>query len=481
VSEDFGLLIDGRREEAQDRTTFPDLSPVTGEVVAHVAAAAEPDGARAVAAASRAFPSWSSASFTHRRAVLLRAADLLEADRDEHRAMFALETGATAQWADMNVAEAANTLREAAGLASAPIGALLPSADPATVNLSERRPAGVVLAIVPWNAPLILAARSIAIALAVGNTVVIRPSELAPFTAGFLLADVLHRAGLPDGVVNVITSAPGAGRPLIESMIADPAVRRVVFIGSTPVGRSIARFAGQHLTPSAMELGGKNSTLVLADADLDVVAPMVAMASFANSGQVCMCTDRVLVHHTLADELAQRLSAIATDLRVGDPRDPETRLGPLINDGGVQNFVALVSDALDRGATAVTGGPERTNLYVNPTVLTDVPVDADITTRESFSPVVTLQPVDSDEQAVELANSTEFGLIASVLSADPSRAQRVARQLDVGAVHINGPSVGDEPHVPFGGVGASGFGRLGGHESLHMFTEQKTLYMHQLP
>ncbi|MET0450982.1 MAG: aldehyde dehydrogenase family protein [Mycobacterium sp.] len=478
MPEDYGLLIDGRRQAAQDHTTFPDISPVTGGTVAHIAAAAEPDGDRAVEAAARALPGWSGASFTHRRAVLLRAADLLEAERDEHRAMFALETGSTAQWADMNVGEAANTLREAAGLASAPIGTILPSHDPAALNLSERRPAGVVLAIVPWNAPLILAARSIAIALAVGNTVVIRPSELAPITAGFLLADVLHRAGLPAGVVNVVTCAPGGGQTLIESMIANPAVRRVVFIGSTPVGRSIARVAGEHLTPSVMELGGKNSTLVLADADLDAVAPMVAMASFANSGQVCMCTDRVLVHHSLADELAQQLSALASTLRVGDPRDRDTGLGPLINDGGVQNFVALVSDALARGGTAMTGGPERDDLYVTPTVLTGVPFDADITTRESFSPVVAIQPVSSDEHAIELANSTEFGLIASVLSTDPTRAQRVARQLNVGAVHINGPSVGDEPHVPFGGVGASGFGRLGGAESVHMFTEQKTLYLH---
>jgi benzaldehyde dehydrogenase (NAD) len=478
VSDEYRLLIGGTSHPAENHATFPDVSPVTGEVVAQVAAASQADATRAVAAAADAFRTWAHTSFTVRRGILLKAADLLEAERDRHRAVFAVETGSTADWADMNITEAASTLREAAGLASATTGAILPSHDPSTVNLSERRPAGVVLAIVPWNAPLVLAARSIAIALALGNTVVIRPSELAPITAGFLLADVLECAGLPAGVVNVITSAPGQGRELIETMIANPAIRRVVFIGSTPVGRSIARLAGEHLTPSAMELGGKNSTLVLDDADLQRVAPLVAMASFANSGQVCMCTDRILVHHSVADELTERVTAIATAMRVGDPRSNETALGPLINDTGVENFQALVSDAIDRGAAATCGGPQRDHLYVAPTVLTDVPVDAQLTTRESFSPVVTIHPVTSDDEAIHLANNTEFGLIASVLSSDPARAQSVARKLNVGAVHINGPSIGDEPHVPFGGVGASGFGRLGGTESVHMFTEQKTLYLH---
>jgi benzaldehyde dehydrogenase (NAD) len=253
-----------------------------------------------------------------------------------------------------------------------------------------------------------------------------------------------------------------------------------VFIGSTPVGRQIARFAGEHLTPAAMELGGKNSTLVLSDADLERTAPQVAMASFVNSGQVCMCTDRIIVHRSLADELAQRVAAIAQSMTVGDPRLTGSVLGPLIHDGAVQNFQALVGDAVDRGAVAVTGGPERHNLYVSPTVLVGVPVGAQLTTQESFSPVVAIHPVSSDDEAVHVANSTEFGLIASVISSDLARAQRIARRLSVGAVHVNGPSVGDEPHVPFGGVGASGFGRLGGSESVHMFTEQKTVYLHDV-
>lgn len=478
MSEMHGLLIGGCSSEAESGDHFSDHSPVTGEVIGEFAAAQPVDACRAVDVAAQAGQSWARTSFTVRRAILLRAADILEADRIEHRTVFAMETGGVAAWADMNVMEAAATLREAAGVTSTPIGSVLPSHDPSTRNISERGPAGVVLAIVPWNAPLVLAARSIAIALAVGNTVVLRPSELAPITAGHLLAGALERAGLPPGVVNVVTTAPEQGRTAIEAMIAHPAVRRVVFIGSTPVGRSIAAAAAAHLTPTVLELGGKNATIVLEDADLDTAVPMLAVAAFTNSGQVCMCTDRILVHRSIAGELAERLAATARRMTTGDPRDAGTDLGPLINGAAADRFHRLVADGVRRGARVLSGGIDMEGLFARATVVADLPGTAELTTQESFAPIVTVHAVDSDDEAIALANDTDYGLIAAVLSADHHRAEHVARQLNVGAAHVNGPSVGDEPHVPFGGLAMSGYGRLGGDESVRTFTEQRSLYLH---
>lgn len=472
------LFIGGHTRPSLTGLRFDDISPATGEVYRRVAAGGSEDAILAVSAAAEAFPDWSTAMPDARRSVMLRAAELLESETDLHREAFAMETGSTAAWATMNVHEAAATLREAAGLTGAPIGELLPSSQPGTLNVSRRYPAGVVLAVIPWNAPLILAARATAIAMAVGNTIVLRPSEEAPLTAGFLLADVLRRAGLPDGVFNVLSTGPGAGPAPIAAMIEDPRVRRVVFIGSTDVGRRIGELAGHHLKPAVLELGGKNSTIVCDDIDLEEWAPRLAFASFANSGQVCMCTDRIIVHRSQADELGERLAAIADAMTVGDPRRDTTDLGPLINARAAASFSSLVADAVEHGATTLAGGPELDGLYARPTVLTGLARSARLYHQESFSPVVSIHPVSNDDEALAVANDTEYGLIGSVLAHDRARGDRVAARLRAGAVHVNGPSVGDEPHVAFGGLGASGYGRLGGMESVRAFTDQRTFYLH---
>lgn len=472
------LFIDGEYRPATNGRRFQDLSPISGEVYREVAAAATSDATAAVDAAAGAFRTWSRTSPAERRRVLLRAADLLESEIETHRSMFACETGSVRGWADMNVREAASTLREAAGLTTTAVGELLPSNETGTLNVSSRVPAGVVLAIVPWNAPLILAARSFAIAVALGNTVVIRPSEEAPLAAGFVLADTLRRAGLPVGVVNVVSTGPAEGPQVIAELIADPRVRRVVFIGSTAVGRKIAEIAGRHLTPTVLELGGKNSTIVRADADLDIWVPAIAFSAFANSGQVCMCTDRIIVHRSKAAELADRLAAHAESMVVGDPLDAETDLGPLINSRAAANFRDLVGDAVRCGARLLAGGPETDGSYARPTVISQLPREAALYHREAFSPVVSIHPVADDEEAVAVANDTEYGLVASVVSSDTARAEALAQRVRAGAVHVNGPSIGDEPHVAFGGLGASGFGRLGGQESVRTFTEQRTFYLH---
>jgi acyl-CoA reductase-like NAD-dependent aldehyde dehydrogenase len=471
------LLIDGKHVPAAGNQVFAVRSPATGDHVAEAASADVADADRAVSAAWRAFAQWSRTSYVERRRVLLRAADLLEQHAAEHCAALTVETGAVRGWAEMNVAEAAATLREAAALTSRPVGSVLPSHDPNTTNLDLRLPAGVVLAMVPWNAPVVLSARAVAIAVAAGNTVILRPSERAPYTSGHLLADVLTAAGLPDGVVNVLTCSPAASPAVVEAVIARREVRRVVFIGSTPVGRAIATVAGRHLTPAVLELGGKNVTVVMDDADLDRAADAITTAAFANSGQVCMSTDLVLVPERHYPALAANVSARARALPVGDPRDPATAIGPLISAESATRWHDLVTDAVHHGAELLTGGNAHGQL-AEPTVLCGLPAAARLRTEEAFGPLVALQAYSSEDELIAIANGTDYGLIASVLGADTDRARRVALRINAGAVHINGPSVGDEPHVPFGGVASSGSGRLGGTESWHFFTEQKTLYVH---
>ncbi|MFD9945328.1 aldehyde dehydrogenase family protein [Nonomuraea sp. NPDC059023] len=474
----LGLLINGKRVPARDARTFPWTSPVTSEVLADVACAGPADADDAVAAAWTAFHSWSRTSHSERRRILLRAADLLEQHAPEHYDALTLETGAVRQWAEMNIAEAAANLREAASLTSTPSGSVLPSHNPATTNLDLRQPAGIVLAMIPWNAPVVLSTRAIAIALAAGNTVILRPSEAAPYAAGNLLADTLTEAGMPDGVVNVLTCAPADSPALVATLVERPEVRRVVFIGSTPVGRSIAQLAASHLKPAVMELGGKNVTVVLDGTDPDRAADLITVSAFANSGQVCMSTDRVLLAESLHDDVVERLAARAEALTVGDPRSPATAIGPLISRRSADHFRDLVLDAQARGARVLAGGGEPDGLLARPTVLSAVDPAARFSREEAFSPLVSVQACATEPELLERANGTPYGLIASVLADDTGRAVRFARRLGVGAVHINGPSVGDEPHVPFGGVALSGFGRLGGTEAWHFFTEQKTLYIH---
>lgn len=457
--------------------TFTVCSPVDDEPVSEHPAFTSEAALEAACRAADAQQEWSARPFPERRRILLAAADLLESDANRICEAFAAETGSVTAWAEMNIHEAAATLREAAGLASAPVGELLPSQDAGTTILSERMPAGVALAIVPWNAPMVLAARSIAIALAVGNAVVIRPSERSPRTAGGILAEVLVRAGVPAEAVPVVTTRPGDGRAVIGALIASPWIARVVFIGSTSVGRSVGAQAGEALIPSVLELGGKNATIVRADADLDVWIPKLAFSAFANSGQVCMCTERIIVHESIADELVAKLAELADAMTVGDPRGAAIDLGPVISDDAARHFDELVTDATFHGARVVAGGT-RHGRFVRPTVLTGVAPTARLYDEEGFLPIVSIHPFRSDDEAVAIANSGEYGLIASVVSADAAAAQRIARRVRAGAVHVNGPSVGDEPHVPFGGLGASGTGRLGGYDSVRFFTEQRTFYIH---
>jgi acyl-CoA reductase-like NAD-dependent aldehyde dehydrogenase len=475
------LLIGGEQVAAADGRTTEDVSPHSGEVFAVVAAASPTDVARAVSAADAAFAGWSATGPSQRRRILSRAADLLEERGTAAAALMGGETGGTFGWSMFNVGLAAGMLREAAALTTTPLGEVLATDNPDALSLGIRQPAGVVAAFAPWNAPLILGTRAIAAPLAVGNTVVVKASEDAPLACALFLAQVLQDAGLPPGVLNVITNDRRDAAVVAEALIADPRVRRVNFTGSTGVGRRIGELAARHLTPAVLELGGKNSVLVLDDADIDYAVNAVAFAAYINSGQVCMCADRVLVHRSLAEEFTARLAEKAKGLAAGDPSDPGTVIGPMISSDAADRVAGLVEEAAGRGARVVTGGGAADGAHYPATVLADVTTDMRIHTEEIFGPVCTVLTVEDEEQAIAVANDSPYGLSAGVLTRDVNRGFAVARRLRTGIVHVNDQSVDDEPMAPFGGVGDSGYGRFGGRAGLEAFTDLRWITLQQRP
>ncbi len=459
----MSLFIGGESVPALDGRTTEDLNPYTGEVHAVVAAAGPADVTRAVDAAQEAFARWSVTTPSARRAVLLRAADLLEARAPEVVRLMAAEVGGVAGWAGFNVTLAANVLRESAAAVTQPVGEVLTTETEGQLSLAIREPLGVVAAFAPWNAPVILSTRAVAAPLAAGNTVVLKPSEDAPIAAGLFIAGVLHEAGLPAGVVNVVTNAPADAAAVATTLISDPRVRAVNFTGSTEVGRTIGTLAAQHLKPAVLELGGKNALLVLDDADLGHAVDAATFGSFHNSGQICMSTDRVLVHRSIAEEFTARLAAKVASLPHGDPADPGTVFGPVINPRAAARVSALVEEAVSAGARRRTEGD-------GPIVLDQVTPDMRIFREEIFGPAVVVVPVADDDEAVAIANDTEHGLTAGILTEDTRRGLALARRIRTGIVHIGNQTVDDEPQAPFGGVKSSGYGRFGGRWGVEAFS-----------
>ena len=411
-----------------------------------------------------------------RREIFLKAADVMARRGQEAIAALAGETGASRVFAGFNLAFCIQVLREAAAAITRPAGELLPTSIPGAYSMAQRIPLGVVGAISPWNAPLVLGMRSIAIPLAVGNTVVMKPSEDAPITCGLLLADVLAEAGLPAGALNVVTNDLADAGDVVAALIADPRVRNVNFTGSTNVGRIIGVQAAQHLKPAVLELGGKNPLIVLEDADPDLAVDAAVFGAFMNSGQICMSTDRVIIHRSLVEAFIPRYVERVKALPVGDPADPATIVGPLINQRGAQHVSALVKDAAAKGARLLTGdgstgGPNGT--LIAPVVLTDVTTDMDIYGSEIFGPAVVIHPVDSTDAAVDLANDTDYGLTGGVISRDLGAALDVVSRVRSGIIHINDQGIADEPMAPFGGVKNSGYGKFGGTAGIESFTEQR--------
>jgi acyl-CoA reductase-like NAD-dependent aldehyde dehydrogenase len=463
------LFIGGVPIAAENGRFFTTTEAVTGAPIANVAAASVSDARRAVEAAAAALPEWAAVSPGERRAILQRAAALLEERAKEIVPLMGREMGATAPWAGFNVRVATGMVQEAAAQTYSMVGDTIPSDMPGLFAMGVRQPAGVVIGIAPWNAPLILGVRAVVMPLAFGNTVVLKASEQAPLTHAVIVKTFVD-AGVPAGAINLISNAPEDAALVVEALISHSSTARVNFTGSTKVGRVIAEVAGRHLKRVVLELGGKAPMLVLADADLDKAAAAANFGAFMNQGEICMSTERLIVDAAVADAFAEKLVARASRLAVGAPNDPSSQLGPLVHAGARDHVVDLIEDAKAKGAQVLCGGAHD-GLYMEATVLRGVTKDMRIYTEESFGPLVSIIEVNGTDAAVESANDSEYGLAAAVFTENASTGMQVAQRIRSGICHINGPTVHDEPQMPFGGVGASGWGRFGSKAALEEFTE----------
>ena len=503
------LLIGGKEVEARSGASFERRNPVSGHVVSRSAAAGAADAIAAVDAAAAAFPAWSALGPGARRAKLNKAADLLEARAADFAAVVRDETGATAGWGHFNVHLAAGMLREAAAMTSQIGGEVIPSDVPGSLAMAYRQPAGVVFGIAPWNAPIILGVRAVAMPLACGNTVVLKSSEVCPATH-LLIGTVLHEAGLGDGVVNVVHTDVKDAQAVTEAVIGHPAVKRINFTGSSRVGRILAQLAAKYLKPILLELGGKAPLLVLADADIDAAVDATVFGAFANQGQICMSTERVIVERSVADEFAQKPAATCARARrespaaprrtrgsrrsgerqklakrvaalpVGNPNEGEFVLGSVVGTPTVQRVQRLVAEAVKQGAKVLCGGDAKGTIMSGLVVDHVTPAMA-LFREESFGPQVSITRVDSVDEAVRFANDSEYGLSAAVFTRDLARGIDVAKRIDSGICHINGPTVHDEAQMPFGGVKSSGYGRFGGKAGVDAFTELRWITLQTTP
>jgi acyl-CoA reductase-like NAD-dependent aldehyde dehydrogenase len=462
-------FIGGEWVEASGGGTFEDRDPFTGEVVAQVAAGGRKDARRAVEAASAAFAEWSASPPAARQRVFLKAADILESRQDEVVGWLARETGCTFGFGMFQLHFVPGLFRQAAALAYAPMGEIIPS-DTGAFAMGVRRPVGVVGAIAPWNAALILSARSIAAPLALGNTVVLKPSEHSPYVGGLLWGEIFAEAGLPAGVLNIVTHGPGEAGPIGDELVENPAVRRLNFTGSTTTGRKLAEAAGRNLKRIVVELGGYNPLLVLADADLDYAVDASAFGAYLHQGQICMSARKIIVERPIAEEFVSRLAEKTKGLKTGDPKEPDTIIGPIISEDALETIKTRVEAAVRGGAKVLAGG-EATGSCYQATLLTDVPADSDFAQVETFGPVAAIEVVDSADEAIERANATAYGLSSGIITQDTDRGLALAQRLEAGIVHVNDQPIGDEPQMPFGGVKDSGFGRFGGTAVIDEFTD----------
>jgi acyl-CoA reductase-like NAD-dependent aldehyde dehydrogenase len=372
----------------------------------------------------------------------------------------------------------AKILREAASMTTMIHGEVIPSDKPGCFSMGIRQPAGVCVGMAPWNAPVILGVRSVAMPLACGNTVVMKASETCPATH-MLIGKVLQEAGLPKGVINVVTHAREDAPAVTEALIAHPAVRRVNFTGSSHVGRIVAQIAAKYLKPVLLELGGKAPLLVLDDADIGDAVDAAAFGAYMHQGQICMSTERIIVDNKIADAFVDKLAAKANGLPYGDPRG-KVVLGSLVSAQSADRMQQLLDDAVKQGAKLVAGGKRNGTIW-SATLLDHVNPQMKIYREESFGPVKSIIRVDGDDEAVSIANDTEYGLSSAVFSQNIQRAMGVARRIKAGICHINGPTVNDEPQMPFGGTKDSGYGRFGGTAAIAEFTELRwiTIESHQ--
>lgn len=464
------MYIAGRWSPAP--STFADTNPSDDRVWAQV-----PDGGRlearaAIEAAHAAFEDWAALPYTHRAHHLLQVAEIFRRRQKEIVEALRAESGAWVGKALFETGYVPEVFHAAAAANYAAIGEVMPS-EHDKLSLALRRPMGVVAVVSPWNFPALLTSRGFAFALAAGNTIVLKPSEETPYCGGLLFAEIFEEAGVPPGVFNVITCSRGNVGEMGDELIEHPLVKGISFTGSTPVGRQIAAKAGAHLKKCCVELGGKDPLIVCDDADMERATAAANFGSFMHQGQICMSVEKVLVQAPIFDAFLARFAERAARLKVGDPGADESHvIGPLINDRQVERVRGQIEDAVARGGRVVVGGGVR-GRFVEPTIIADVTPEMRLYREETFGPVVPVIPFRSDEEAIAIANDSEYGLSSGVISRDEERALAIARRLETGMCHINCSPVNDEPHVPFGGVKASGIGRHGGRWATETFTETR--------
>jgi len=480
VPRDYRMYIDGEWVDALDGESYDDLDPYTGDVFARVPAGKRADARRAIDAAAAAFPSWSRTLPSERQALFLKAADILESKRDEIITILAEETGCAFGFGMFQCTFTPSLLREAAAQAHQASGETIPADLPDALYLALRQPVGIVAGIGPWNAPLILSLRAICMPILYGNPTVLKPSTEAAAAGGGVLAQVFHDAGFPRGVLNVVTNGPGASGDIGDEFIEDPRVRRISLTGSSAVGRQLAEKAGRHLKRVALELGGQNPMIVLKDADVDLAVDAAVFGGFLHQGQICMSTRRVIVDKSIAGSFTERFVKRVSALKVGDPKQPDTVIGPIINQSQLSRLQASVEAAIHDGAVVACGGRVEGPCY-HPTVLTNVKRSSPFACEETFGPVVSVIEVTDEDEAIAVANDTPYGLSASVFTRDIAKGLAIADRIESGIVHLNDQTVHDEPQVPFGGVKDSGWGRFGGKAAQEEFTELRWIHVQRAP
>ncbi|WP_164137741.1 benzaldehyde dehydrogenase [Stenotrophomonas maltophilia] len=463
-----GAFFDGHWQAAEQRQ--PVIEPATGNTLGEIGLADPAQVARSSAAAAQAQQGWASAPYEQRAEVLRKAARLAEENIDTLVEWLVRESGSTRLKAGFEAKVTIKALHEAAALPSRSTGEILPS-EPGRLNLARRRPLGVVGVISPFNFPLYLAMRAVAPAIALGNAVVLKPDPRTAVCGGAVIARLFEQAGLPAGVLHMLPGDGAAG----AALTSDPHVAMIQFTGSTAAGRKVGEAAGKHLKKVSLELGGKNSLIILDDADLDLAVANTAWGVYLHQGQICMATGRVLVHRKIHDAFLQKLVAKANSLTVGDPAREEVAIGPLINAGQRDHAARVVEQAVQAGASLEAGGTHR-DLFFAPTVLGNVSADNPAFNEEIFAPVAVVVPFDDDDQAVQLANDSEYGLSMAIVSSNVGRALKLGERLRTGLLHINDQTVNDEVINPFGGVGASGNGTsIGGPANGEEFTQWQWL------
>src|SRR6266481_4115512 len=450
----------GEWRSATSGRTFDVHEPFSGQLYAKVAAGGAEDARIAVQAAADAFPAWSQTTPAERASLFLKAGEVVKRRRTEIADVLARETGSTISFATFQQDLVAATLQQVAGWVYLPKGEVLETNAPGSHSIGVRRPLGVVASFTPWNGANVLSWRAVISPVAAGNTVVVKPSEFAPVSAGIMLAEVAEEAGFPAGVINVVTHAPGAAGAIADEFFDRPEVRVINLIGGVKTARMLAERAGRLLKRTVMELGGFNPMIILDDVDMDYAVRTATFGSFFHQGQICLNTRRIIVQRKIYEEFLGKFVARTRTLPAGDPLDPKTIIGPIITRDAVKLIDDRVQKAVTRGARVHTGAKHDGQIYY-PTTLTDVPLDAALSNEETFGPVVVVEAVDTPEDAIAAANRTLYGLTSSILAGNTYKAFEMAPKVLAGIVNVNSPTVNDEIHAPMGGVRDSGWGRTG--------------------